>query len=975
MAVTVEELQVLITAETKDLRAGLKELQRQIKRSTQDANIGAQQINKSISSIGKTVKTALAGVAAYFTFDAAKDAVTAFGQMDASLSNVQRTLGASAKTIIDWANNQAAGFNMAKDQAIVYSNTLSLLVTSFVKDHQVAADVTQNLLENAGVIASRTGRTVEDVLFRITSGLRGETEAIEDLGVFVHQSVLEQTNAFKQLANGKSWDQLDEFTKQQIRAYGILEQTMQKYGDTVNGGVSTAQQQLMLQLRNLKLELGAAFAPIALTVIPQLIKLIEYLRQATTWLATFTAHLFKVQKVDGAKSQNKALNDFNAGIAKGGNGLAEADKKAKKLKNTLAGFDEINKISFGTGEEEEQAIPTFDNKPYEMPPMETNAMVQSAQDAADKIKAIFDQIKPTWDNFFTPWKDAFIKYSPQMLSDLKRFGEAIGAILLSAGYAIDEVFKHGGYRRFVDGAVGAFAEFGGFLVDLFRATIAPLLVGFFDGFNPAKSPAMDALMTKLGDLAQTVMVVVKAIREHMQPVFEKLQPLFYLIGRIISGILVTAFTWIVDLLQGFFKALNPDNNPAMANFIERIGVLVDVITELVKAVGERLGPAFDSLSPLFEAIGNIVGNVLITAFTWVVELLISFFEKLNPNNNPAMAEFIDKVTIVGEKLMNLVSIIGEKLGPVFEALTPVFQFVGEILAVFVIETLQALIGVLEGVIDFLTGVFTGDWSLAWEGVKNIIINIFELIILKKLALVVKSIMKIFKPLTKFFDNLWTGIKNTKERIFGYFGGIASRAKEAVLSPFRSVGSWFGDIFNSAKGSVSNALGSFGGLARKAFEATTAPFKGIAKFFRIAFEGVGKAIKAQINTVIKGVNFMIEGLNKIKLPEALGGYSVNLPKIPKLARGGIVDRETTFIAGEAGKEVVMPLEHNTGWISQLAQKVASYMPQQGGQVAGAQGGSDRPLEVVLQIGQTKLGRVVVKSINALQKQEGKVLLDL
>lgn len=861
-ATTIEELQVLITAETKNLREGLKELRRQISQSTKDAERGARQINQAIDSIGKTIKRTMAVVAGYFTFEQMNDAVTQFGVMEASLSNVQRTLGDSAKTIVDWANTQAAAFGMAKDQAIVYSNTMSILVSSFIKDQQIAADVTQNLLENAGIIASRTGRTIDDVLMRITSGLRGETEAIEDLGVFVHQSVLEQTNAFKQLAEGKSWNQLSEYTKQQIRAYAILEQTMQRYGDTVSGGVAMAQADLRAQLRNLKIELGAAFAPITLTVIPQLIKLIEYLRKATAWLASFTQTLFKVQNVEGAKSQNKALNDFNKGLHQSSTGLDEADKKAKKLKSTLVGFDEINKIVFGEDSAENPELPeAISGDPLSIPPLEANEVIESAKQAAEKVKKIFNAIKPTWENFFTPWKEAFNKYSPQIKNDFLRLGEGLGAIFKSIGSTLDGIFKHQGYKQFVDGAMGTFAELFGFLVDGFRGTVAPLLVGFFDGFNPDKNPNMDRLMTKLGELSQTVKNFVSSVREHMAPVLEKLAPLFGTIGRVVSEVLIVAFSWASELLRGFFEKLNPDNNPAMARFIEQIGVVAD-------------------------------------------------------------------------KLNNLIQIIGENLIPVFQALEPVFRFVGEVIGIFVIETLKSLLGALEGVIDFLTGIFTGDWRLAWEGIKNIVVNIVELVILKKLAFAVKNIKKIFEPLKGYFEKLWGGIKNIKERIFGAFGGIATRAKNAVL----------------------------------------APFKGIANIFKGIFDKVVNTVRSSVNFLIDRINNKIDGINKVKLPDFMGGHGINIPKIPRLARGGIVDRETMFIAGEAGKEVVMPLEHNTAWISQLANKIANLLPQTSPQQA-IPATSDRPLEVVLQIGQTKLARAVIKSINQLHKQEGRVLLDL
>ena len=994
MAMTIEELQVLITAETRGLRSELNNLRSQIRQTTSHVERETNKINKSFSAIASSIKAATVAALGFIAVkgmtEYAKDSVKSFGEMEASLQNVQRTLGQSATTIMDWANNQAAAFGMAKDQAIVYSNTMSLLVSSFIKDQQAAADATQNLLENAGIIASRTGRTIDDVLMRITSGLRGETEAIEDLGIFVQQSVLEQSNAFKQLANGQSWDQLSEFTKQQIRMYAILEQTMAKYGDTMGSGVSTSIGQLTVQLRNLKTEIGEAFAPVVNAAIPYLLTLIEYLRKATEWVRAFTVALFGVSKTKGVKSENKALNDFNKGLQTGAgganavaSGLDQSAKNAKKLKSVLAGFDEINKLDFGNGADANKDAPSVaipDMKPFEMPPIEETEIMKSAKETAEKLRRIFEGIKIVWNNFFTPWQQAFAKYAPQMKADMMRLVSSIGDIFRTIGTTLNSIFKHDGYKQFADGMVGTLTELNGLFVDIFQGTIAPLLIGFFEGFNPDKNPAMDRFMTKLGDVSQSIMACVSAIRDHMQPVFEKMKPLFEELGRLISDVLIGAFNWLMELLKGFYDRMNPDNNPAMARLIEEFGKLIDIISSAVSAIREHLAPVLEKLEPLFKTIGSVIADIVIGAIGWLIELFKGFFETIDPSKNPAMASLIEKIGVVGEKLNNLVQIVGESLIPIFDALKPVFKFVGEIIASFIIETLQSLLGLLEGIIEFLTGVFTGDWEKTWNGLKEIVINVVELVILKKLGTFVKSIGNLFNPLKKFFKDLWTGIKDKFDEIFGFFGGIATKAKNRVLSPFEKIGGWFRERFESARNAVSDKLGVLGGYASKAYNAVTSPFKAIGNWFRKIFDGVTSAVKGSLNFLIDAMNKVISGLNslKIDIPDwvpKLGGktFGINIPNIPRLARGGVVDRETMFIAGEAGKEAVMPLEHNTGWISQLASKIASQNPQANQRQPTIT--NDRPLEVVLQVGQTKLGRVVIKSINQLQKQEGRVLLEL
>lgn len=94
----------------------------------------------------------------------------------------------------------------------------------------------------------------------------------------------------------------------------------------------------------------------------------------------------------------------------------------------------------------------------------------------------------------------------------------------------------------------------------------------------------------------------------------------------------------------------------------------------------------------------------------------------------------------------------------------------------------------------------------------------------------------------------------------------------------------------------------------------------------------------VNRVINGINSLISGFNSIgfDLPDFLGGGSWNpsiptIPtvKLPRLANGGVTTGRTLAEIGEAGREAVLPLENNTGWMDDLASKLASKMPDYSG----------------------------------------------
>jgi hypothetical protein len=104
---------------------------------------------------------------------------------------------------------------------------------------------------------------------------------------------------------------------------------------------------------------------------------------------------------------------------------------------------------------------------------------------------------------------------------------------------------------------------------------------------------------------------------------------------------------------------------------------------------------------------------------------------------------------------------------------------------------------------------------------------------------------------------------------------------------------------------------------------------VAEFIGGIFEKKIQIVKGIINGVISLINGALGAINKLKvnIPDWVpkyGGstFGVNIPLIPKLAEGGIVDKATLAMIGEAGKEVVMPLENNTAWIDKLADKISA-----------------------------------------------------
>jgi hypothetical protein len=206
---------------------------------------------------------------------------------------------------------------------------------------------------------------------------------------------------------------------------------------------------------------------------------------------------------------------------------------------------------------------------------------------------------------------------------------------------------------------------------------------------------------------------------------------------------------------------------------------------------------------------------------------------------------------------------------------------------------------------------------------------------------------IIKPFLEDLKWLWdTHISGMIKKVGDFVGKLVNGALEIYnkfiqpillwlidkLSPcFAWIGSIISGVFTTIVAFISDRVGAiigfFGGLIDFITGIFTGNWEkawdGVKTMFKNVIDGIVAIFKFPINLIIDAINAFTAGLNKIQIPDwvpGVGGKGINIPKIPKLAQGGIIDSPTVAVVGEAGKEAVMPLERNTGWIDQLANKI-------------------------------------------------------
>lgn len=119
------------------------------------------------------------------------------------------------------------------------------------------------------------------------------------------------------------------------------------------------------------------------------------------------------------------------------------------------------------------------------------------------------------------------------------------------------------------------------------------------------------------------------------------------------------------------------------------------------------------------------------------------------------------------------------------------------------------------------------------------------------------------------------------------------------------------------------------------------FKGLLDTLNGIWSGLEAIFKTPINAVIDLINGFIKGVNGIEIPDwvpGVGGMGINIPTIPKLAAGGVLERGQVGLLEGTGAEAVVPLHNNRRWINAVAQDMDNALG----------GGNDQVVALLLDI---------------------------
>ncbi len=769
----------------------------------------------------------------------------------------------------EFAKTSISSFGMSEVAAKRTAGTFAAMGKSLGIIPEQATDMAIELTKLSADMASFWNVSQDVARNALTSTFTGETEALKRFSVVLTEANLQQFA----YANGinKSIRNMTQAEKVQLRYNYIMSATSHIMGDfarTAGGSWANQIRILSEQFRQLAGVVGGVLMAAFLPVIKIINTVIGKIVQLATVLSNFLGKLFGFQKATSGTGAGMseiatatgALADNAESAAGGISDIGGATKKSgKELNKYIAAWHEVNSMS--SNDSGDTGGGGAGGGGISIPDMALPQKYDLTITAEDKISPILDGIKKR----FIQLKDLFLKGFKIGLGDTSVFS----SITDSLGSIKDNLIE-----IFTDGkVVSSFNE----MIDTLTYN-AGIKVGSFLSIG-----------------ASIVDNILGGVSLYLDEAKER-------IGQwLINMFDITAQT---DTIKAKFML-------ALANIFSVFRS--DEAKELTASIIQLFSETFINVSELAAKLGRDVLNFFLAPIT---ENADGFREALQNTLSP-ISEIIgtiaDSFTVLWEKVQ---SVYDEHVKPLIDSFTSGISEIVETLLdcynTYMAPTLDRIAEkfseVYEGSIHPLIDNFIGYFGDMADLIKTVLENIFK----PAINWIAENIMPVVAPVLEAFVNRF-------------------------LDSFKQVADGFNGFITAARGVINFISGAFKGDWEKAWQGIQGVFKGIWDALPDYVKGPIRSIIGFVNKMIgaieSGINYIANALNGLSfdVPDwvpGIGGetfgFSINtvsLPRIPKLAKGGIVKRATTIIAGEDGAEAIVPIEKNNQWMNVLSSRIA------------------------------------------------------
>lgn len=494
------------------------------------------------------------------------------------------------------------------------------------------------------------------------------------------------------------------------------------------------------------------------------------------------------------------------------------------------------------------------------------------------------------------------------------FGEAAGKLIDEYAPKIEHIISL--FTDLINGTDGAASRLAGSISGLLLDAldkVSEALPSFFDLAGRIAEQLMNGLLNAAPKIIESAGEVIELLVDGLLTNAPKLitgltsiaTKLISKLGELLPKIVTSVVAIIPDLVKALTEAL-PQLIDAVLTFgREIIAALPDIIAmiaeelpvivqDIADVITEQLPVLLEGSIELFNAIVQAIPEILpplVEALPQLIDTIIKFLI----DNGKTIAEagitmfkaLLEAIPVIVEAVVPLIPDIIDAIthalidnAPLlFDATLEVFEELGRAILTFADKLPDYIFRLLEPVYDnFITPLKDGMTEI-WDYLSELPFIDFIVDVFVKCVETVKTAIGKIKG---FFTGLWSSIKETFNGIGDFFSGIW----DSIVETFKTIGTKVGDA--------------------------------IGKTFKTAINAVLETVENAINAVPDAINGAIDLLNEIP---GVDIGSMDRISLPRLAKGGVVDRGTLAMVGENGREAILPLENNKAALKEIAALLA------------------------------------------------------
>lgn len=680
---------------------------------TDASNKASKQATSIFSGMGKKIAGALS-IAALAKFT--KDCI----EVGSNVTEVQNVVDTAFKDLAgsadEWASNAMTNFGLSELSAKKYMGVFGQMSNAMGITGQAALDMAENVTGLTGDVASFYNLGMDEAYTKLKSIWTGETETLKDLGVIMTQTNLDQyalNNGF-----GKTTAKMTEQEKVMLRYQYVTSALSNATGDFVKTQDSWANQTRILSLRfeQLKASLGKGFIALFTPILRGFNSLLAGLQKLADGFASFVQMLTgaDISSSMGSISADIAgIGDDAGGAADNVSGIGDAAKKtAKDIEKSLAGFDQINKLteptddsrSSGSGTDSTSGIGSVDLVPDVSG---STANVSSAiSDMADKVKKALEPLKAiSFDNLVSSLDN--LKRAVQPLTEKLFSGlewAYYNVLVPLASWYIEDLIP-----TYINTLADAF-ELLNTVLDVFN----PVFESAWDNFfKPIAEWTGGIVVDVINSIGDAFLLVAGYLKEHETDVKDWADLYITPFFKTITDFITELYDLIKSVIGFVIDLLGPSFDEIVAIISGAISAIIKIVTgvlDILKGVIEFLNGIFTGdIDKCMQGIKDIIKGCL-EAIWGIIKAIVSLIVNLVKGTVDIVINLLkDIFTVIGNILSSIKSVFDKVLMAIFNA---------------VISVIDGIKDALWNIVDFVGDTFSSAWSNVWNGIINAFDNIF-----------------------------------------------------------------------------------------------------------------------------------------------------------------------------------------------------------------------------------------------------------